>query len=244
MIRLSLGNVGSGKTLMEVREMMIDPSKKLTFTNIQTKIPHAKLISPQMIVKKVPLVSGRDGKMKYDLKLNVEYWKAIKEPINVVIDEAHIILNPRRSMSKVNVVTTDWLAMIRRVLGQAESGEGNLVLITQLWNRLDVVARDMATQIRYHICKYMKRCKDCQAQWYENSEFPEPAQHCPRCLSPHIIKFNHEVEVFHFANIDDFMEWKISGIMNFYRHYCVSGLEQYFNMYNTLQWENMFSDMY
>lgn len=244
MIRISLGNVGSGKTLMEVREIILDHSKRLTFTNIQTNIPHAKLISHDMIIKKELTGTKRNGQKTYNLSLNLDYWKSIKEPINVVIDEAHAVFNPRRSMSKTNIIMTDWIALIRRVLGQAESGEGRLVLITQLWNRIDVIAREMATQIRYHICHYKKRCTECNYVFYENSEYPEPRHECPRCKHNKIIKFDHHIEVWHFQNMSDFLDWKIEGARTYYKHYVVSGVEQYFTMYNTLQWENMFSEHY
>ena len=245
MIRLSLGNVGSGKTLMEVREMALNPTGLKTYTNIATKgIKSAIAIKPEMIVKKTPIPKGKTGKQKYDLSLNLDYWKSIKEPINIVIDEAHILLNPRRSMSKVNIVMTDWVALIRRVLGQAESGEGNLVLITQLWNRLDTLIRDMATQVRYHVCHYSKRCKECSRVWHETSEWPEPLHACPWCHSRKVVKFGHIIEIRFFTAVDEFIEWKINGTMTFYKHQVVTDSEKYFKLYDTLQWDNLFSELY
>ena len=167
MIRISIGNVGSGKTASEVREMALNKARRTYYSNINTKtIKNNVLIDPSMIVDK-ELVGEKKNKITnvvepvYKFKVNLEFWKGIKEPINVIIDEAHSILNSRRSMSKINILITDWLALIRRVLGQTESGEGELVFITQLPRRIDSLARDMATQIRYHLCHYVKTCKKC-----------------------------------------------------------------------------------
>lgn len=242
MIRISLGNVGSGKTLMEVREMFLDRNKRRTFTNIKTSLSNCKLIDSSMIVKKTPLKTKRSGEMVYDMKLNIDFWKNIKEPINIVLDEAHAVMNPRRSASKQNIIITDWIALIRRVLGQSESGEGQLVLITQLPNRLDVIAREMATQIRYYVCHYIKSCDFCHISWSENSEHPEPLLYCPQCKRVNIKKHSHIIEVWHFSSMEMFYHWKFSKLKTYHKHYLVKGIEKYFTMYDTLQWDNLFSD--
>ncbi|MDX1373497.1 MAG: zonular occludens toxin domain-containing protein, partial [Nitrososphaeraceae archaeon] len=143
MIRISLGNPGSGKTACEVREMILNRSKRHVYTNINIKKkrthPHIKLLKPEYIIQKEIKKIISSGKNKgtsiYDYTLNTDFWKSITDPINVVLDEAHTIVNARRSMSKINILVTDWLALIRRVLGQSASGYGELVLITQLPNR-------------------------------------------------------------------------------------------------------------
>ncbi len=180
----------------------------------------------------------------YDKKLNKEYWKAIKEPISCVLDEAHAIINARRSMSKINIIVTDWLALLRRVLGSSESGYGELVLITQLPNRIDIIAREMATQIRYHKCHYRKRCKKCNTVWQENSEMPESLWECPNCNSPNLVKFHHIIEVWHFSSMKHFNFWKEFEKKTFYKHYLVNDIEKYFKYYDTLQWDSLFSDVY
>ncbi len=203
-----------------------------------------------MIVKNelVDTKKKRSGEVEpvYKKVLNVEYWqKAVKEykAINVTIDEAHTIYNARRSMSSQNVILSEWLALIRRVLGSTEAGHGELTFITQLSNRLDVIAREMATQVRYHVCHYYKTCKKCLARWQETSEMPEPIFVCPRCSSTKIIKHNHAIEVWHFSNMANFEAWKNYGIKGtFYKHYLINDIESYFPLYNTLQWDNLFSE--
>ena len=149
MIKIILGNVGSGKTALAVREMFVNKLNRKTYSNIITKnLKNVVPITPRMIIKEEIVTykkNRKTGKEEpvYKHTLNVKFWKDIKEPINVVLDEAHSIINARRSMSKINIIVTDWIALIRRVLGQSESGYGELVLISQLANRIDVIAREM-----------------------------------------------------------------------------------------------------
>lgn len=248
MIRISLGNVGSGKTASEVREMMLNASRRTTYTNVKTKIKHGRLLEPSMIIKKeqVDTIKKKSGEVQpvFDYKLNVEYWKSIKEPINVVLDEAHSIMNSRRAMSKTNVIITDWLALIRRVLGQSESGYGELVFITQLPNRIDVIAREMAHQVRYHVCHFQKTCKKCGTTWRENSEMPESIWICPSCGDDRLRKHSHQIEVWHFSSMKEFEMWREFGQKNFYKHYLINDIEKYFPLYDTLQWDNLFGEYY
>ncbi len=245
MIRLSFGNPGSGKTACEVREIFLNKNNRKTYSNIQTKgIKHNITIKPEMIVQKKEKGQSRKGEIKYDLALNTEFWKGIKEPINVVLDEAHTLVNPRRSMSKVNIILTDWLALVRRVLGQTSAGYGTLVLISQLPNRIDVIAREMATQVRYHLCHYIMTCNKCRHSWGEDSDMPEPRPNCPRCGNQDLKKHHHRIEVWCFDGISSFLAWKTLGQDTYYDHYMVKDIEKYFPHYDTLQWDNMFSELY
>ncbi len=154
MIRIVLGNVGSGKTAMAVRDMYHNKFQRKTFTNIKTPLTNTVQINPNMIISQTIVDYKKNRKTGetepiYKKKLNIEFWKGIKEPINVILDEAHSIVNARRSMSSVNIILTDWLSLIRRILGQTQSGYGELVFITQLPKRIDIIARDMATNVQY-----------------------------------------------------------------------------------------------
>jgi hypothetical protein len=253
MIRISLGSVGSGKTANEVRELILNRARRKTFTNIMMKRPqdtkNVMLLNQDMIIKK-DLVSTKVNRKTgeetpvYDLKLNMEFWKSIKEPINVILDEAHTILNSRRSMSKVNVIMGDWLALIRRVLGAADSGMGELVFITQLHNRIDTIAREMALQIRYHVCHFCKSCQGCGYGWRENSETAEPLWTCPDCGSYEVKKHSHQIQVWHFKSMGHYLQWKMLGENTYHACYVVTDIEKYFPFYDTLQWDNMFSEYY
>lgn len=250
MIKIILGNVGSGKTAFAVREMYLNHNNRKTYSNITTKIKHQVNISPEMIIKKtqVDTRKKRTGEIEpvYEYKLNIDYWKNIKEPINVILDEAHSIVNARRSMSKTNIIITDWLALIRRVLGQTEQGYGELVFITQLSNRIDIIARDMATNVIYTICHYLKTCSKCGTTWQENSELPEPLSYCinNNCRAYSIKKHTHYLELWHFAGMPMYQMWKEWGQKSFYKHYFIKDIEKYFKFYSTLQWDNLFSEFY
>lgn len=182
MIRISLGNVGSGKTASEVRELYLRKDHITTYSNIKTSVKGAKLLTHDMILKKeqVSTKKTKQGETAvYDFKVNVDFWQKVEKPLRIVLDEAHSITNARRSFSKINVVMNDWLSLIRRVVGQSESSQGEVVFITQLPNRIDSVIRDMATQIRYHLCHFHKRCLRCGSYWKENSDMPETLEQCP-----------------------------------------------------------------
>lgn len=249
MIKIFLGNVGSGKTACYVRELILNPANRVTFSNIRTKgIPNNFLISKDMIVKKdiVDYKTKKDGTSVPVEKesLNVDFWKdaVVKHKnLNVCIDEAHTVLNARRSMSSSSIILTDFLALLRRVLGSAESGYGELTLITQLERRLDVIAKEMATNVRFHRCHYIKSCKGCGYSWQETNDNPEPRWICPLCNSPYVKKHSHRIEVFHFQNIDSYNMWKSFRMSTYHRHYFVNDIEKYFNKYDTLQWDNLLS---
>lgn len=246
MIRIVIGNVGSGKTLSIVRELMLNPSQRVTYTNIETKkIPNTKLITPEMLIKKEQIGEKRDGTPTYKMELNVEFWKNLPDKhINVVIDEAHTLVNARKAMSKVNILMGDWLALIRRILGQSPAGYGELTLITQLINRVDIIAREMATNVRFVVGHFDKHCKHCGYSWKETSETPEPHHACPQCTWYNIERKNFSIEIWHFSNITNYLNFKEFGMHTYHRHYIIRDVEQYFKHYNTVQWNSLLSELY
>ncbi len=243
MIRISLGGVGSGKTAMEVREMTLNKTHRKSYSNIVTKLKDQITLRPDMIIKKNITGHKKNGEPITELKLNVDFWKSVEKPINIILDEAHSIINSRRAMSKINIIMTDWLSLIRRVIGAAESGYGEVVFITQLPGRIDNIIREMATQIRYHVCHYIKSCINCGTYWNEHSEQPERLWTCPSCGHWKIKKHNHIIEVWHFSSIQNYEGWKEGwSPKGFYKHYFVTDIEEYFDLYDTFQWDNLFSD--
>jgi len=73
---------------------------------------------------------------------------------------------------------------------------------------------------------------------------PEPLWVCPRCGHYKVKKHSHSVEVWHFPNMFAFTGWRDMGLKTFYKHYVVNDIEKVFPYYNTLQWDNMFSEIY
>lgn len=253
MIEVILGNVGSGKTAYAVREIAMNSGRLKTYSNIITKIKSQVNIDPGMIIKKEiigvkknTLTHEKEAVYKYSL--NSEFWQKNTEPINVVLDEAHTIINARRSMSKVNVIVTDWIALIRRVLGSVSADYGKLTLISQLDNRIDNIARDMATCVVFVKCHWITECQGCRSWWKENSEMPEHHRECMACGSIMLKKSNFIIEAWKFRSMKHYKLWDDSGRPKlpkiYYRHFYIPDIEKYFPLYNTLQWENMFSAYY
>lgn len=251
MIILFLGNVGSGKSACAIRESQINKHMNY-YTNIlpsKPKItPNIIPIKPEMIINKVVIgiKTKKDGTQEeqYKYELNKEFWlNQAKKPLSVMIDEAHDYMNARRSASKINEILGQFLAFTRRIVGE-NCAEGDLIFITQLDRRIDVICREMAHQIRWHICHYHKVCLNCNSSWYESSDFPEKIKKCPLCGFHKLAKFNFRIEVLHFSNINNYTAWKDFGMKTFHRKYFINDIEKYFELYNTVQWENLFDALY
>lgn len=245
MIRIVLGNVGSGKTAMVVREMMT--SDIPIHSNIITrKIKKNTVITKDQIFKEEVKSIKKDGTEVKDFKLNEDYWKKLRQKkgtISVILDEAHTLMNPRRAMSKKSIVMNDFIALLRRILGSSDSGYGELVLITQLERRLDVIAREMATKVQYCIGHYNVFCHKCGHLINETNETPNKMRLCPLCGKSTIRK-NFRVEVFSFQNIDTYHLWEATDRKKkvHFEHYFIIDIEKVFPNYDTLQWENLLSD--
>lgn len=253
MIRLIIGNVGSAKTSSAVRYMKNHPEKRF-ITNIQVRgkgFSHVKHLSPDMIIHKEPVINTNGsqaisrGKPVYEYSLNTEFWKkelkSGKGSLNVILDEAHNILNSRRSLSKINEVMTDFLALLRRVLGSVDADTGELVLISQLSRRLDIIAKEMANMVEYTIHHYKKYCKDCDLHWSENNEIPEPFYNCPCCGSTRIERYAPVVETFSFKGTEQFERWYYGGMKTYFRRYFIKDIYKVWGNFDTLQFDDMIS---
>lgn len=227
---------------------MMNATGRKVYSNIITKhLPNNHLIKPDYIFKKelIDTKTKRDGTVEpiYQLAVNKEFWQNIKEPISVVLDEAHSIIDSRRSLSKKSKIVLEWVALIRRSLGSAESGYGELHFITQLPKSIDTRARQMATQVRLHICHYLKTCNICGTTWQETNTEAEPSWQCMRCGSYKLRKHSHKIEVYHFANMQMYEGYEYFGMKSYHRHYFVNDIEKVFPLYDTLQWDNLFSEL-
>ena len=132
MIIIITGGIGQGKTLSIVKEI-IDRQNN-TFTNF--KLYNAECTR----LKYSHLFKEKEGKMK----LNFSFWneQTKKGNFDIYLDEFHNVMSSRRSMSKKNVLMSDWLSQIRKILGQTE--QNHLYLLTQKLKRIDVNSRDLA----------------------------------------------------------------------------------------------------
>jgi len=245
MIRIILGNIGSGKTASTVRWMRERKDRTIvTNINVHGKdFKHVIPLKPEMIIKEEITGVKKSGEPIIKLSLNVEFWKKFAKKyskVMVVIDEAHTFFNPRRSMSKLNVIMTDFLALLRRVLGSDSSG-GELVLITQLSRRLDIIAKDMSTYVQFCVHHYVTRCSKCGFQWSENNEQPLKAHDCHMCKSYKIEKVQNMIEVWEFRNIKEYERFEEYNEKSYFRHYLIKDIRRIFGNYDTLQWDDLLS---
>jgi hypothetical protein len=206
-------------------------------------IPHVKTLQYDMIIKKQKIKEKKDGTPLYDYSFNKEFWEHIDEPINIVIDEAHTIFNSRRAMSKINIIMGQFMSMARRVIGSAHHGYGDLVLITQLSRRIDPIARDMAHQVRYHVCYWKTFCLNCRSVLVDHSENCEPYFSCPRCKSYNMERKDFYISIWNFKSIEAWEIWNETGRKTWYKLSKIENAERMFNKYNTHQWDNLFEEV-
>jgi len=222
---------------------------KTTFSNIMLKGKaknNYKQITRDMIFKETVVKTKRNGEQVTELRLNADYWKNIRKTypngINVVIDEAHTLINSRRAMSKENVIMNDFMSLLRRILGDSGEGYGELVLITQLGRRLDVIARDLSTSIHYHLCHYRRVCDGCGFRFWETNEIYQKPKKCPICGSKKMRKDNFIIEKWEFKDMDHCDLWLENGHRTYQTHYYITDIQKYFSYYDTHQWENLISE--
>lgn len=243
-----LGNMGSGKTACMVREIVLNDDDKTTFSNIILKGKKKKVvqINRDMIFKKRVIKVKKDGEEVTKLALNDTFWKNTRTAypcgINVVLDEAHTLIDSRRAMSSENVIMNDFMSLLRRILGDSGEGYGELVLITQLGRRLDVNARELATSIHYHVCHYKRICTQCKFNFWETNEVYQKFKICPRCKNRKMSKSDFVIEKWEFNSMDNLNMWVEHNMKSYQKHYYVTDIEKYFPHYDTFQWENLISE--
>ena len=244
MITLYIGNIGSGKTLTAVREMATN--QDITYhTNINTTLKNCVPLTWDKII--LTEVTGtknkRDGTVEEikEHKLNSEYWLKAKKPLSIVLDEAHNVLDARRSTSKKSIIMNNFGSLIRKFMGDDEKSE--IILITQLSRRLDIVWKEMAHEIRYFTCYYNIICSKCSATWPSDSDNPIRYKRCLLCGSLDLKKIDHVIEVKLFAGLDAYYDWHFEKKNSFYNNYAIKDVNNYFKYYNTKQIENLLSDL-
>ena len=143
-----LGTVGSGKSISAVKFMV--ENEYLNFTNLNIKSQNCIRIKRENIIKEEIVEYTKLGKPIKQLKVNWDFWnKSLKKynNYNIVLDEAHNLLNARRGTTKNNVLMGEWISQIRKLLGDSE--KTHIVFVSQRLKRLDLVARDLFDTIIY-----------------------------------------------------------------------------------------------
>jgi hypothetical protein len=232
-----------------VREIILNEDEKTTFSNIilkKVKKENVVQINRDMIFKEEVIKVKQNGDKVTKLVLNADYWKSTRTKypfgINVILDEAHTLMDSRRSMATPNVIMNDFMSLLRRILGDSGEGYGELVLITQIGRRLDVNARELATSIHYHLCHYERTCAKCNFSFWENNEVYQKPKVCPRCGNRKMTKDNFVIEKWEFDCMDALDMWIEHRAKTYQKHYYVTDIQKYFPHYDTFQWENLISE--
>lgn len=248
-ITLYLGNIGAGKTASAVRDLYINPTHREMFSNISTKgIKNNHLINRTMLIKKTVIGIKKNGEEIIKQEFNKDFWVYTAKKYNgisVIIDEAQNLLNARRGMSNTSRCMQDFLTLLRRILGSNDAGYGELIMISQLERKLDVLLKESCNLIKYHLCHYLKTCTICGTTWPENNEISEPVFDCPRCKCDKIKRHSFKIEVWHFKSMDLFIKWKYYGQktkLTAHRHYYINDIEKYFPLYDSLTWDDLISE--
>ena len=145
-IKLILGGIGSGKGLTFIN--LIKKRNNKAFVNFICKDKKSFRLEESHIIKTIENV-GERGKITKKREVNWDFWRQHIDGFDIYLDEVHNILSSRRSMSGWNVIITQWIAQIRKLLGESE--EFNLYMASQRLNAIDVSARELADEIIY--CK-------------------------------------------------------------------------------------------
>lgn len=246
MITLFIGNIGSGKTACGVRQVK-KQSWKTFYSNINIKAKNCIKIRPEMIIKKVKTGEKRkrDGTVEeiFRSELNKEFWQDAKKPLSIILDETDQFMNARMSMSKTNRILNQWLAMLRRVIGSSDV-HNELILITQLTRKMDVIPREMAHKVKYFICHYRKTCKRCLVTYHEHSNMPERIDTCISCGGHAFTEHSHRIHVLCFTDTEALDMYLETGAKTFYQNYFIKDIGDYFKYYDTYQWDDMFEGLY
>ena len=257
------GKPGSGKTLWTVRKMVTSPGTP-KLSNIITKgLSHVKRLELANFIDRKQIGQMKTGKPIYEIKFNAPFWKALKRPVDVILDEAHSIVDSRSCTTKQNkIIAGEFVALIRKLLGSAK-GQGNLYILSQEPRKVDVRIRRDMQRFQYHVGYCKAVCTRClkelsvlsQSRKFniqkalvkmgamkdESSEDPEPMETCAYCNGHDIHRFDHYMEVARFTSEDAMIEWLYTRDQRIpYHHEMIGNLDKYFDFYDTYQIDNLF----
>lgn len=144
MIKLLLGGVGSGKSVSLAR--YVYSRQNPVWVNFPILAKNARRLMLSHIIEKEVLGVRKNGEEVTKQKVNYSFWREnLGDSCDIVLDEAHNILMSRMSMSKNNVLITQWLAQIRKILGASEHND--IILSSQRLAGLDVIPRELCSEI-------------------------------------------------------------------------------------------------
>lgn len=244
MIHIVLGNLGSGKTASIVRNMVSITTP--IYTNIRTKkLSHVHVITPDMLIQDKVIGHKRNGEEIIKKSFNKQFWQETVEEkgnLHIVLDEFHLMMDARRPSSTINKIMADFLAMGRRVAQHNPTQQGSLTLITQLERRIDIVSKEMATNVQWTRAHKQRTCSCGFSRWVTNED---PIQYytCSYCKK-NTKESQILIEVWLFTSYRAFELFYYGNKKTYYYHGFIKDIHKYFSLYNTVQWEDMFEGYY
>ena len=137
MIIFIIGNIGSGKTICGVREIVT--SGNFPIVNFKLKgLKYHRLRFSDIIT------TVEDEKGKKTMSVNWDFWNDFKtkhKNFSIFLDEAHSIISSRNSHSKQNQLLSNWIAQIRKIL--SDSMTNHIYIISQRIRRIDINFREL-----------------------------------------------------------------------------------------------------
>ena len=79
-------------------------------------------------------------------------------------------------------------------------------------------------------------------QYYENNETADKVRYCKVCDDHRIDKIKCNIEIYKFASVDKYTVFSEFGAKSYYKHLLIRDIERVFDKYDTLQWDDMFTD--
>lgn len=155
MIIIIIGNVGTGKTVSMIRQMLIRINAYKKAINAgATKKPYKAVINfnvpkikqtyrikiEDIVLEKYEEKISPTGKKVSKLKkvVNWGFWENLRDKYNydIFLDEFNSVVNARDSNTANNKIISKWLFQIRKILGSSELN--NIYIVTQHQNQIDI----------------------------------------------------------------------------------------------------------
>ena len=159
MIIIILGGIGSGKTLSVVKEIIDKRRYAITNFNLLNMKNYHRIKISDIIIE--------SEKIK-DYSVNWDFWAKTRKKYknySIFLDEVHNLIHSRRSMSRLNILMSQWVSQIRKIL--SDSPVNHLYLISQTMRKIDVDFRELA-QIIIECEKYeYKGTVIILQKWYD-----------------------------------------------------------------------------
>lgn len=140
MIFILTGGIGSGKTLSAIKNIHEHP-EQTAFINFTCKLKNThRLRYSDIVMTQIVKDGNKDKKIQ---SVNWDFWKKQQhKPFSIYLDEVHNIISSRRSISKSNILMSEWVSQIRKILG--DNKDCHLFLMTQTMRKIDINFRDLA----------------------------------------------------------------------------------------------------